>query len=117
MFTTYYRLLFWLMLWGIVWPFMLLFKRNGKTNCLEWAMSRWSENPEGYFVIRWSRTNFYHLMRWPHFLFLQPNNNDNLEHIHPFKRDTKKQLIPAIWFEPDTLHGDTKEVTQNDVQD
>jgi len=72
-------------------------------------MKRWEQQPDGYIVIRWSRSNKYPWLRWPHFLFIEPHHHDKMVHLLPKDAtQIEKHLIPAIWFDGEITNGDAK---------
>lgn len=102
---AYYRLVLWSIFWALVWPFALL-TRKKRDNCLTWAMKRWEENPEGYLVIRWSRSAIFSWLRWPHFLFIEAED-ERMHHLMPKNaNDVDKHVVPAVWFEGEVTEGD-----------
>lgn len=106
---SYYRLVAWSVIWAVIWPVFYLFKKKDQVNCLTWAIKKWHENPEGYLVIRWSRSNRHPIMKWPHFLYLEPDNHHQLTHVVPQDRDDLEHLLPAVWFDAEQLIGDHKD--------
>lgn len=104
---AYLRLSVWCLFWAFMWPIASLWKRAGQENCLTWAFRRWQERPDGYIVIRWSRSNKYEWMRWPHFLFIDPGNDDHMIHLLPKDaNDIDKHMVPAMWFDGEVIERD-----------
>ena len=105
---SYYRLVLWSIFWAALWPFMLIFKKEDEENCVTWAMKKWEENPKGYVVIRWSRSNKYPWLSWPHFLFME-TEGEEFKHLLPENaNDIDKHLVPAMWFKGEEATGDSE---------
>lgn len=106
---SFYRVAMWCLFWAVVWPIALLWKKATQENCLTWAFKQWDEKPEGYIVIRWSRSNKYPWMKWPHFLFIDPGNDKDMRHLLPKNAtDLEKHTVPAVWFEGTITERDQK---------
>lgn len=106
------RLVFWGVLWLVAWAVVSLIRFFKKTprldNCLTWSLRKWDQDG-GYLVIRWARSSQYRWMRWPHFLWLDINDHENLRHFIPKKQDQGMRFIPDIWFNGKVQKGDDPE--------
>lgn len=101
------RLTLWLIVWIIAWIVATPFRKKGYDNCITHALKKWDENPDGYIVIRWCRNNKTRALRWPHMLWLDPNDHEKLEHA--VSKKFIKRTLPQIWFEPVIVHSDPKD--------
>lgn len=110
------RLIFWGALWLTAWVFTTLLRKVTKKprldNCLTWSLRRWDEEG-GYLVIRWGRSARYSWMRWPHFLWLPEDQNEQLRHFLPRDEKHDEVLLPAPWFEGYIQKGDPKDISEN----
>jgi len=106
---SYLRLAFWTIFWLVVWPLVLPFKKRGQHNCVTWAMDEWDKD-DGYIVIRWCRSSKFRWLRWPHFLYLDKENNEQLRHLLPTD-DSKltKRVVPDMWFTGKERVGDPQD--------
>ncbi len=102
---SYLKVLAWGFAWYPVWLITLPFKQN-RDNCLTYALKKWDKEG-GYLVIRWSRSNRFRYVRWPHFLWLDYRWHTRLEHIIPEQEfKGQKHTLPKPWFTPRVVHGD-----------
>lgn len=107
-------------MWGVIW-FPTWFwievvrkikKRPRMDNCLSWALRKW-EAEGGYLVIRWCRSNRVQWIRWPHFLWLDINDHQNLRHFIPKEDDQSTRWIPEAWFDGKIQKGDPEDQLEN----
>jgi hypothetical protein len=52
-------------------------------------------------------------MRWPHFLWLPEDQNEQLRHFLPRDEKHDEVLLPAPWFEGYIQKGDPKDISEN----
>lgn len=106
----FFKLLFWMNLWAVTYIVTYPFKpsKHGD-NCLTYALRRWAKD-DGYLVIRWCRSNMISWVKWPHFLWLDSTNHQNLHHLIPDDdSSSRKHLIPDLWFKGHTKNGDDED--------
>lgn len=104
---AYYRLVLWSIFWAFIWPIAMLFQTKGRENCVTWAMRQWERNPDGYVIIRWSRSNKYPWLRWPHFLFMEAEGEPFVHLLPKDANEIDKHFIPAVWFDGEVTEGDS----------
>lgn len=101
---SYFKISVWAIVWLVLW---ILFApiRKKRDNCLTWAMKK-CDNDGGYLVIRWNRTSKFKLLRWPHFLWLNPKQHQNLESWQPLEDTHSEKIFPLPWFDGHIKKGD-----------
>lgn len=102
---TFVKIVIWGLLWFPIWIFTLPFKK-GRDNCLIWTLRKF-DTEGGYICIRWCRSNKIPMIKWPHFLWLPPDQADKLQHIVPVDEvGGEEHKLPVPWFAPENRVGD-----------
>ncbi len=109
---SFIKLWLWGAIWLLTWPcitvYRLLRRRPRVDNCFTWAVRRWQEREDGYLVIRWCRSSRTG-MKWPHFLFLEKEQHQNMKHFLPLIEDQEYKFLPDAFFEGKIVTGDNEE--------
>lgn len=78
---------------------------------MTWAIDKF-EREGGYIAIRWCRSSKYDWFRWPHFMWIAPEDHHVLQHVVPVNDTTQKKRVPDPWFDPKQLRGDDHTVVK-----
>ena len=112
---SFFKLMVWGIIWLITWPCVTLYrhirKRPRVDNCFTWAIRQWQNN-DGYLVIRWCRSSKTNV-KWPHFLWLDIDDHENLRHFLPLRENQEHKYFPDAFFEGRVRTGDPKENIEN----
>jgi hypothetical protein len=115
---SFIKLMIWGLIWTPAWVATTILRNTAKKprldNCLSWALRKWDEEG-GYLVIRWCRLNRVPWVRWPHFLWLPPQNHEELRHFVPRgdSLEQERRVFPDAWFIGKIQKGDDKDVMEN----
>ncbi len=107
---AFVKLVGWGLLLLIIWPYIevkrRLMKKPRIDNCVTWAVRKWEERPtDSYLVIRWCRSSRTD-MKWPHFMWLEYDENIKFKHFVPKTDDQETKFIPDAFFEGKVITGD-----------
>lgn len=109
-------LVMWGFIWLLTWPTVTFYRWIAKKphldNCFTWAVKKWENNKDGYLVIRWCRSSHTGI-KWPHFLFLEQKDHQQLMHFMPLTDEQHLKFIPEAFFEGKVQKGDPKETIEN----
>lgn len=113
---AFVKLVGWGLILLVIWPYIevkrRLMRKPRIDNCVTWAVRRWNENPESYLVIRWCRSSRTD-MKWPHFLWLPADKNEDMKHFLPLEDQQETKFIPDAFFPGKVVTGDRKDEIEN----
>lgn len=109
--SWYLAFAFWVVVWipfGFLLTILTIASRDKKRyyNCAGWVLRQWVEKG-GYISFRWCNDSKISWIRWPHFLWVPPENHACLIHYVPINEDRMIQrVLPSLYFDGYVRHGD-----------